>query len=94
MAGRATNEIEARLDELRAEVEAAERKVGDYKARNDLVDAQGRLIADDEILKLNDQLTVARARTLGSTPVPSRPASSTSMRYSAAAFPRKSAPRQ
>lgn len=64
VAGRATNEIESRLDELRAEVEAAERKVGDYKARNDLVDAQGRLIADDEILKLNDQLTVARARTL------------------------------
>lgn len=64
VAGRATNEITARLDELRVDLEDAERKVSEFKARNDLVDAQGRLIADDEILKLNDQLAVARARTL------------------------------
>ncbi|MGB3536970.1 MAG: GumC family protein, partial [Mesorhizobium sp.] len=63
-AGRATDELTGRLDELRKAVETAERKVETYKAEHDLVDAQGRLISDDELVKLNDQLTVARARTL------------------------------
>ncbi|CCV08592.1 Lipopolysaccharide biosynthesis protein [Mesorhizobium metallidurans STM 2683] len=63
-AGRATNELTARLDELRKGVEVAERKVEDFRATRDLVDAQGRLISDDEMLKLNEQLSVARARTL------------------------------
>jgi uncharacterized protein involved in exopolysaccharide biosynthesis len=63
-AGRATGELTGRLDELRAAVEAAERKVETFKAEHDLIDAQGRLISDDELVKLNDQLTVARAKTL------------------------------
>ncbi|MCV3205534.1 Wzz/FepE/Etk N-terminal domain-containing protein [Mesorhizobium sp. YC-39] len=63
-AGRATDELTARLDELRRGVEAAERKVEDFRATHDLVDAQGRLISDDEMLKLNEQLSIARARTL------------------------------
>lgn len=63
-AGRATGELTGRLDEMRAAVEAAERKVDAFKAENDLIDAQGRLITDDEILRLNDQLSSARARTL------------------------------
>jgi len=63
-AARATTELSARLDELRGGVEAAERKVESFKAENDLIDAQGRLITDDEILKLNDQLATARARTI------------------------------
>lgn len=63
-AGRATGELTGRLDEMRAAVEAAERKVDAFKAENDLIDAQGRLITDDEILRLNDQLGNARARTL------------------------------
>ena len=63
-AGRAADELTARLDELRAGVEAAERKVEAYRAEHDLVDAQGRLISQDELVKLNDQLSVARARTI------------------------------
>lgn len=63
-AGRAADELNARLDQLRDGVEAAERKVETFKAENDLVDAQGRLITDDEIVRLNEQLTTARARTL------------------------------
>ena len=63
-AGRATNELTARLTELRKGVEDAERKIEEFRATHDLVDAQGRLISDDELLKLNEQLTVARARTL------------------------------
>ncbi|MBK8455931.1 MAG: succinoglycan biosynthesis protein exop [Phyllobacteriaceae bacterium] len=63
-AGRATGELSGRLDEMRKAVEASERKVEDYKAENDLVDAKGVLIGDDELVRLNDQLTVARAKTL------------------------------
>ena len=63
-AGRAASELTGRLDELRAAVEKAERRVETFKAENDLIDAQGRLITDDEILRLNEQLSVARARTL------------------------------
>lgn len=63
-AGRASDEIAARLSELRDAVEDAERRVEAFKSENDIVDAQGRLITDDEIVKLNDQLSTARARTL------------------------------
>lgn len=63
-AGRANDELTARLDELRKGVETAERNVEDYRATHDLVDAQGHLISDDQMLKLNEQLSVARARTL------------------------------
>ncbi|RWL41969.1 MAG: succinoglycan biosynthesis protein exop [Mesorhizobium sp.] len=63
-AGRANDELTARLDELRKGVETAERNVEDFRATHDLVDAQGHLISDDQMLKLNEQLSVARARTL------------------------------
>ncbi|TSE02566.1 succinoglycan biosynthesis protein exop [Mesorhizobium intechi] len=62
-AGRANNELTAKLEEMRKGVEAAERKVEDFRATHDLVDAQGHLISDDEMLKVNEQLSVARART-------------------------------
>ena len=63
-AGRAADELTSRLEQLREGVEAAERKVEAFKSENDIVDAQGRLISDDEILTLNEQLGAARARTL------------------------------
>lgn len=63
-AGRANDELTARLDELRKGVETAERKVEDFRATHDLVDAQGHLISDDQMLKLNEQLSASRARTL------------------------------
>lgn len=63
-AGRATDELSARLNEMRKSVEAAERKVEAFKAENELIDPQGRLITDDEIQRVNDQLTAARSRTL------------------------------
>lgn len=62
-AGRANREITDQLQSLRDEVEQAERAVADFKSKNDIVDAQGRLITDEEILRLNDQLSAARART-------------------------------
>jgi len=63
-AGRATDELTGKLAEMRRNVEAAERKVEQFKAENDIIDAQGRLITDDEIVKLNDQLSIAKARTI------------------------------
>lgn len=63
-AGRATDELSARLNEMRKSVETAERKVEAFKAENELIDPQGRLITDDEIQRVNDQLTAARSRTL------------------------------
>lgn len=63
-AGRATDELNAQLDKMRQAVEAAERKVETFKAENELIDPQGRLITDDEIQRVNDQLTAARTRTL------------------------------
>jgi uncharacterized protein involved in exopolysaccharide biosynthesis len=63
-AGRAADELTSRLDELRQSVEEAEQKVETFKAENDIFDAQGRPITDDEILRLNEQLATARARTL------------------------------
>ncbi|BCG82526.1 GumC family protein [Mesorhizobium sp. 113-3-3] len=62
-AGRANNELTAKLEEMRKSVETAERKVEDFRATHDLVDAQGHLISDDQMLKVNEQLSVARART-------------------------------
>lgn len=63
-AGRAADELSSRLDELRASLEEAERKAEQFRAEHDLIDAQGRLISDDELVKLNDQLAIARARTI------------------------------
>lgn len=63
-AGRAADELTSRLDELRREVEEAERKVETFKAENDLIGSQGRLISEDDIVSLNTQLSLARARTL------------------------------
>jgi polysaccharide biosynthesis transport protein len=62
-ANRATTELTERLGELQAAVETAERAVADFKAQHDLIDADGRLISDDEMVRLNDQLATVRART-------------------------------
>lgn len=63
-AGRANDELSGRLEQLRKDLETAEQKVEKYRADNELIGAQGRLITDEEILKLNDQLSVTRAKTL------------------------------
>lgn len=55
---------EARLTELRDAVAQAERAVEAFKARHELIDAQGTLITDEEIQRLGEQLSAARARTV------------------------------
>lgn len=61
---RTTSAMQARLPELKKQVEIAEIKAATFKAENDLFDAQGRLIDDEEILRLNDQLSGARSATI------------------------------
>lgn len=63
-AKRTSGELGARLEDLKAQVEAAENKVESFKSENNLVGAQGRLIEDEEILRVNDQLTAARSTTI------------------------------
>ncbi|PIO42258.1 GumC family protein [Phyllobacterium zundukense] len=63
-ARQATESLTARLNDLRTGVEQAENAVQKYKADNDLVDVQGRLISDDEISRTNDELTTARNQTI------------------------------
>ncbi len=63
-ARQATEALTARLNDLRAGVEEAENAVQKFKAENDLVDVQGRLISDDEITRTNDELTAARNQTI------------------------------
>lgn len=61
---RAPGDGGAHLAALRDELEKAERAVEAYKAESGLIDAQGRLITDDEILRVGEQLSTARARTV------------------------------
>ncbi|MCK5933012.1 MAG: GumC family protein [Fulvimarina manganoxydans] len=59
-ARRASEALSGRLEELRQSVVVAERAVEDYKAENRLVGAGGRLVDDDYILRVNDQLARSR----------------------------------
>ncbi len=58
---RASDWLEGRLAELRKEVEQADHAVADYRANNNLFDAQGQLLNDQELSSINQQLTAARA---------------------------------
>lgn len=63
-AKRTSGELTGRLENLRIDVEKAENAVEAFKAQNNLIGAQGRLIEDEEILRVNDQLTAARSTTI------------------------------
>jgi polysaccharide biosynthesis transport protein len=60
--GRANGELGGRLEELRTDVEKAERLVEAYRSENGLFDANGKLISDDEIVLTSTQLTRAREK--------------------------------
>lgn len=60
--GRANGELGGRLEELRSDVEKAERLVEAYRSENELFDANGKLISDDEIVLSSTQLTRAREK--------------------------------
>ncbi len=60
-ARRASESLSSRLSELRSRVVSAERAVEAYKAENALIGVGGRLVDDDYIIRMNDQLARARA---------------------------------
>ena len=64
LAKRTSGELGSRLENLKSDVEKAENKVEAFKSENNLFGAQGRLIEDEEILRVNDQLTAARSTTI------------------------------
>lgn len=55
--------LTARLAEQRKRVEAAENAVETYRAQNNLVAASGRLISDQQLTEISNQLSTAQART-------------------------------
>lgn len=63
-ATRASSELTSRLSDLKKQVSDAETKVEKYKTENGLVGVEGRMIGDEELLRLNDQLAAARSTTI------------------------------
>jgi hypothetical protein len=61
-ARRATDSMSARLSELRERVRQAEEQVERYKKEHNIVNASGRLVDDQQLTDLNNQLTTATAR--------------------------------
>lgn len=54
--------LQDRMKELRAQASTAERAVADYKAKNNIIDAGGRLLTEQQLAEINSSLTVARAQ--------------------------------
>ena len=52
--------LQDRMKELRAQASTAERAVADYKAKNNIVDAGGRLLTEQQLAEINSSLTIAR----------------------------------
>ena len=61
-ARRAASWLQDKIKELRAQASAAERAVADYKAKNNIVDAGGRLLNEQQLAEINSSLTIARAQ--------------------------------
>jgi polysaccharide biosynthesis transport protein len=55
--------LSARLTELKNNVREADEKVAAFKARNDLIAANGQLVTDQQLTDLNNQLSAARAHS-------------------------------
>jgi succinoglycan biosynthesis transport protein ExoP len=60
---RATNWLQDRLRELRAQASNAERALVDFKAKNNIIESGGRLMNEQQLAELNSALIQARAQT-------------------------------
>ncbi len=60
-AKRAAGDLRGRLDELRNTVNAADKKLEDYKAKNGLIASSGRLVNEQQLTDSNARLVAARA---------------------------------
>ncbi|WP_027522699.1 polysaccharide biosynthesis tyrosine autokinase [Bradyrhizobium sp. Ec3.3] len=54
--------LQDRLKELRSQASTAERAVADFKAKNNIVDAGGRLLTEQQLAEINTSLTTARSQ--------------------------------
>ncbi len=54
--------LQDRLKELRTQASTAERAVADFKAKNNIVDAGGRLLTEQQLAEINSSLTQARSQ--------------------------------
>jgi uncharacterized protein involved in exopolysaccharide biosynthesis len=61
---RTNSALDSRLRELSREVQEAEEAVESYKASNDMVTADGNLIADKRLVQLNELLTTAQKTSI------------------------------
>jgi uncharacterized protein involved in exopolysaccharide biosynthesis/Mrp family chromosome partitioning ATPase len=57
-----TVSLSGKLEVLRTQLIAAERKVQDFKAQNGLVGTREQLVAEQQLKEMNQQITVARTR--------------------------------
>lgn len=64
VARRNADELSKRLADMRSSVETAEKAAADFRASRDLVDVDGKLISDNDLTRLNDQLTNQRAESM------------------------------
>ena len=62
LARRTSASLAARLDELRARVQKSEDRVEEYKSRRNIIGASGRLVSEQQLTEINNQLVQARAR--------------------------------
>lgn len=62
-ARRATDSLSSRLGELRERVRNTEEQVERYKREHNIVGASGRLVDEQQLTELNNQLGMAKART-------------------------------
>ena len=60
---RASDSLASRLNELRERVLRAEEQVETYKREHNIVGANGRLVDEQQLADLNNQLTLAKGRT-------------------------------
>ena len=60
---RAGHWLEGRILELRVQASEAESAVQDFRSKNNLIDANGKLFADQQLSELTSQLATARSET-------------------------------
>lgn len=59
---RAAAWLQDRMKELRQQASAAERAVADFRAKNNIVDAGGRLLTDQQLAEVNSAATISRTQ--------------------------------
>src|SRR6202012_5164649 len=62
-ARRAGNWLSDRIQELKQQATTADKSIVDFKSKNNIVDAGGRSISEQQVAELNSQILAARTAT-------------------------------